>query len=115
MRGALPAQGLYVPPAESIKTVNVSTNNFDAEQGLAGGAAINVITKRGTKRSELRSNPAVTSKGLGKTPGRTYRSGRRFWNERRELGMKCPRRPTARLLFQNAVGLGINLLLIGST
>ena len=48
MRGALPAQSLYVPPAESIETVNISTNNFDAEQGLAGGAAINVITKSGT-------------------------------------------------------------------
>ena len=48
MRGSLPAQSLYVPPAESIETVNVSTNNFDAEQGLAGGAAINVITKSGT-------------------------------------------------------------------
>jgi hypothetical protein len=50
MRGALPAQSLYVPPAESIETVNVSTNNFDAEQGLAGGAAINVITKSGTNQ-----------------------------------------------------------------
>ena len=48
MRGSLPAQSLYVPPAESIQTVNISTNNFDAEQGLAGGAAINVITKSGT-------------------------------------------------------------------
>jgi hypothetical protein len=48
MRGALPAQSLYVPPAESIQTVNVTTNNFDAEQGLAGGAAINVVTKSGT-------------------------------------------------------------------
>ncbi len=48
MRGSLPAQSLYVPPAESIETVNISTNNFDAEQGLAGGAAINVITKSGT-------------------------------------------------------------------
>jgi len=47
MRGSLPAQSLYVPPAESIETVNISTNNFDAEQGLAGGAAINVITKSG--------------------------------------------------------------------
>jgi hypothetical protein len=48
MRGTLPAQSLYVPPAESIQTVNISTNNFDAEQGLAGGAAINVVTKSGT-------------------------------------------------------------------
>jgi len=44
----LPHHSLYVPPAESIDTVNISTNNFDAEQGLAGGAAITVITKSGT-------------------------------------------------------------------
>jgi hypothetical protein len=50
MRGSLPAQSLYVPPAESIETVNISTNNFDAEQGLAGGAAINVVTKSGTNQ-----------------------------------------------------------------
>jgi len=35
MRGSLPAQSLYVPPAESIETVNISTNSFDAEQGFA--------------------------------------------------------------------------------
>lgn len=39
---------LYVPPSESIETVNVSTDAFDAEQGLAGGAAITVVTKSGT-------------------------------------------------------------------
>src|SRR5262249_14739303 len=39
-----PSQMLYVPPLESIETVNVATNNFDAEQGMAGGAAISVIT-----------------------------------------------------------------------
>ncbi len=36
------------PPLESIETVNVVTNSFDAEQGLAGGAAINVQIKSGT-------------------------------------------------------------------
>jgi Carboxypeptidase regulatory-like domain/TonB dependent receptor-like, beta-barrel len=44
----LPHHTAYIPPAETIETVNVSTNNFDAEQGLAGGAAITVITKAGT-------------------------------------------------------------------
>ena len=38
----------YVPPLESLQEVNVVTNSFDAEQGLAGGAAINVQTKSGT-------------------------------------------------------------------
>ena len=44
----LPHHTHYIPPAESIETVNVSTNSFDAEQGLAGGAAITVSTKSGT-------------------------------------------------------------------
>jgi len=44
----LPHHSAYVPPSESIQEVNISTNNFDAEQGLAGGAAVQVITKSGT-------------------------------------------------------------------
>jgi outer membrane receptor protein involved in Fe transport len=44
----LPTNTAYVPTAESIQEVNIVTNSFDAEQGLAGGAAVNVITKSGT-------------------------------------------------------------------
>ncbi|HEX7086054.1 MAG TPA: TonB-dependent receptor [Vicinamibacterales bacterium] len=44
----LPHHVMYVAPAETIDTVNISTSNFDAEQGMAGGAAITVITKSGT-------------------------------------------------------------------
>ncbi|MCC7341990.1 MAG: TonB-dependent receptor [Bryobacterales bacterium] len=44
----LPHHTAYVQPVESIETVNVSTNSFDAEQGMAGGAAITVVTKSGT-------------------------------------------------------------------
>jgi hypothetical protein len=44
----LPHVVAYVPALESIQTVNVVTNNFDAEQGLAGGAAISVQIKSGT-------------------------------------------------------------------
>jgi hypothetical protein len=40
----------YVPALESIETVNIVTNSFDAEQGLAGGAAV-----------ASRSNPARTT------------------------------------------------------
>jgi hypothetical protein len=43
----LPTNTVYVPPAESIQEVNVVTNAFDAEQGLAGGAAVNVSIKTG--------------------------------------------------------------------
>ena len=38
----------YIPPVETIQTVNLSTNNFDAESGMAGGIVSNVITKSGT-------------------------------------------------------------------
>ena len=44
----LPHVTAYVPALESIETVNVVTNNFDAEQGLAGGSAISVQIKSGT-------------------------------------------------------------------
>ena len=50
IRFTLPHQTHYVPPAETIETVNISTNNFDAEQGFAGGAAINVVTKSGANQ-----------------------------------------------------------------
>ena len=46
--GWLPYLIAYVPPAESIATVNIDTNSFNAEQGLAGGAVINVTTKSGS-------------------------------------------------------------------
>jgi hypothetical protein len=44
----LPVNIAYVPPSEAIETVNVTTNAFDAEQGAAGGAAVNVQIKSGT-------------------------------------------------------------------
>ena len=46
----LPANVAYVPPADAIETVNVTTNSFDAEQGMAGGAAMNVQIKSGTNK-----------------------------------------------------------------
>jgi hypothetical protein len=48
----MPHHAVYVPPVESIEEVNISTNDFDAEQGMTGGAAITVVTKSGT--NELR-------------------------------------------------------------
>lgn len=44
----LPHHAGYVAPAETIDTVNISTNNFGADQGMAGGAAITLVTKSGT-------------------------------------------------------------------
>lgn len=50
----LPHHVAYVAPAETIETVNVTTSGFEADQGMAGGAAITVITKSGT--NELRGS-----------------------------------------------------------
>lgn len=43
----LPHLTAYVPPLESIGAVNVVTNSYDAEQGLAAGAIVSVETKSG--------------------------------------------------------------------
>jgi hypothetical protein len=44
----LPHHTLYNPPTEDIQSVDVVTNSFTAEQGLAGGAVVSVLTKSGT-------------------------------------------------------------------
>ncbi len=46
----VPNNVAYIPPADTIDVVNVSTGSFDAEQGLAGGAAITVVTRSGGNR-----------------------------------------------------------------
>ena len=47
----LPHIASYVPALESIDTVNIVTNSFDAEQGLAGGASVNVIIRSGSNQT----------------------------------------------------------------
>ena len=46
----LPHHAGYVAPAETIENVNISTNSFDASQGMTGGAAMSVQTKSGTNK-----------------------------------------------------------------
>jgi hypothetical protein len=41
----LPAAQVYIPPAETIESVNIVTGSMDAESGGASGAAISVITR----------------------------------------------------------------------
>jgi len=44
----LPHHAVYIAPAETVDTVSVTTASFDAEQGMAGGASVTVLTKSGT-------------------------------------------------------------------
>ena len=44
----LPHHAVYVAPADTVDTVSMTTASFDAEQGMAGGASITVLTKSGT-------------------------------------------------------------------
>lgn len=72
----LPHLVAYVPALESIETVNVVTNSFDAEQGLAGGAAISVQVKSGTNMFrgsafEYHSNEGLRAQNYFAPPGTT--------------------------------------------
>jgi hypothetical protein len=44
----LPHESAYVPTLEAIDAVNVVTNSYDAETGMAGGAAVYVSTRSGS-------------------------------------------------------------------
>ena len=46
----LPTNTAYVPSSEAIEEVSIVTNAFNAQQGMVGGAAVNVITKSGTNK-----------------------------------------------------------------
>jgi Carboxypeptidase regulatory-like domain/TonB dependent receptor len=46
--GWLPYLLAYLPPADAIQSVNIVTNSFNAEQGVAGGASIAITMKGGT-------------------------------------------------------------------
>ena len=48
--GWLPYLLAYLPPADSIQSVNVVTNSFNADQGVAGGASIAITMKGGTNQ-----------------------------------------------------------------
>jgi hypothetical protein len=69
----LPGNVAYVPPADAIESVNVVTNNFDAEQGSAAGAAVNVQIKSGTNQIhgtgfEEFTNQALRTRNYFQTP-----------------------------------------------
>ena len=82
----LPHHNIYIPPAETIESVNITTGSMDAEEGMAAGAAITVITKSGTNTFkgsafEFFNNEKLNAKpyyfGRGRSPGRSSRSNGR--------------------------------------
>ena len=88
----LPHHTAYIPPAETIETVNIATNNFDAEQGLAGGAAITVMTKSGT--NELHGS-AWGFHDNAKLQARNFFNTRRQADQHQQYSMGSP--PAGRL------------------
>ena len=46
----VPENVAYIPSSDAIQVVNVATNSFNPEQGLAGGSSINVQIKSGTNQ-----------------------------------------------------------------
>src|SRR3989475_9368523 len=82
----LPHHAVYVPPAETIQEVNISTNNFDAEQGMAGGAAITVITKSGSNQFhgvlfEYHEDQALRARQFFETVANSPRKGKSIFND----------------------------------
>jgi hypothetical protein len=58
----LPHHAGYIAPVETIENVNVSTNSFDAAQGMTGGAATAVQTSRAPTISGARRSSSATRK-----------------------------------------------------
>src|SRR6266705_5565496 len=82
----LPHHTVYVPPAETIQEVNISTNNFDPEQGMTGGAAITVITKSGTNQFhgvlfEYHEDQALRARQFFETAANSPRKGKSILND----------------------------------
>jgi len=82
----LPHHAVYVPPAETIQEVNISTNNFDPEQGMTGGAAITVITKSGSNQLhgvlfEYHQDQALRARQFFETPAVSPRKGKSILND----------------------------------
>jgi hypothetical protein len=87
----LPHHVGYVQPAETIETVNISTNNFDADFGMAGGAAATLITKSGT--NELRGSAFWFN-------NRDALNANSFFNNANQL----PKQPIDRHIYGGTVG-----------
>ena len=82
----LPHHAVYIPPAETIQEVNISTNNFDPEQGMTGGAAVTVITKSGTNQLhgvlfEYHQDQALRARQFFETEAVSPKKGKSILND----------------------------------
>lgn len=82
----LPHHAVYIPPAETIQEVNISTNNFDPEQGMTGGAAVTVITKSGTNEFhgvlfEYHQDQALRARQFFETEAVSPKKGKSILND----------------------------------
>ncbi len=82
----LPHHAVYIPPAETVQEVNISTNNFDPEQGMTGGAAITVITKSGSNQFhgvafEYHEDQALRARQFFETPSVSPKKGKGILND----------------------------------
>ena len=64
----LPHHNVYVAPAETIESVNITTGSMDAEEGMAAGVAITVITKSGTNTLKGSAFEFFNNEKLNATP-----------------------------------------------
>jgi hypothetical protein len=64
----LPHHNIYVAPAETIESVNITTGSMDAEEGMAAGVAITVITKSGTNTLKGSAFEFFNNEKLNATP-----------------------------------------------
>ncbi len=82
----LPINVAYVPPEDAIQNVNVVTSAFNAEQGIAGGAAVNVILKTGTNAFhggvfEYNTITQFNARGFFQTPAALPRLPKYVFNQ----------------------------------
>jgi hypothetical protein len=68
MNLAMPHHAIYVPPAETIDTVSITTGSMDAETGRSAGAAITVVTKSGTNTFKGSAFEFFNNQKLNATP-----------------------------------------------
>ena len=76
----LPHHVAYVAPAETVENVNITTSSMDAEQGMAGGASMTVVSASGTNAThgagwEYHEDEGLKSRSYfqpAKTPNALY-------------------------------------------